>query len=93
MDALGRQPSRREAGTLFGPDVTKRFLEENHLEMIVRSHEVKMEGYDVQHDISFHPMNSSEFNCCTESALPSSLLPIIVILLAIRVLLFVLIMI
>lgn len=53
MDSEGRQPSRREAGTLFGPDVTTRFLEENHLDMLVRSHEVKMEGYDVQHDISF----------------------------------------
>lgn len=53
MDDEGRQPSRREAGTMFGPDVTKRFLEENHLELLVRSHEVKMEGYDVQHDISF----------------------------------------
>ena len=53
MDANGRQPSRREAGTMFGPDVTKRFLEDNHLDLLVRSHEVKMEGYDVQHDISF----------------------------------------
>ena len=53
MDTPGRQPSRREAGTLFGPDVTKRFLEENHLDLLVRSHEVKMDGYDVQHDISF----------------------------------------
>ena len=53
MDADGRQPSRREAGTMFGPDVTKRFLEDNHLDLLVRSHEVKMEGYDVQHDISF----------------------------------------
>ena len=26
MDTPGRQPSRREAVTLFGPDVTKRFL-------------------------------------------------------------------
>ena len=48
MDGMGRQPSRREAGIMFGKDV-----KENNLELLVRSHEVKMEGYDVQHDISF----------------------------------------
>ena len=53
MDGVGRQPSRREAGIMFGKDVTERFLKENNLELLVRSHECKMEGYDVQHDISF----------------------------------------
>ena len=53
MDSMGRQPSRREAGTMFGPDITKAFLEKNHLELLVRSHEVKMDGYEVQHDISY----------------------------------------
>ena len=52
MDTMGRLPSRREAGTMFGPDITKAFLEKNHLELLVRSHEVKMDGYEVQHDIS-----------------------------------------
>ncbi|KAK8826550.1 hypothetical protein WA538_006011 [Blastocystis sp. DL] len=52
MDGKGRQPSRREAGTMFGEDVTKQFLDDNHLDLLVRSHEVKMTGYDVQHDIS-----------------------------------------
>lgn len=53
MDGTGRQPSRREAGTLFGQDVTERFLKENNLKLLVRSHEVKMGGYEVQHGISF----------------------------------------
>ena len=52
MDGKGRQPSRREAGTMFGEDVTKQFLDDNHLDLLVRSHEVKMTGYDMQHDIS-----------------------------------------
>ncbi|OAO16748.1 serine/threonine-protein phosphatase [Blastocystis sp. ATCC 50177/Nand II] len=49
MDGTGRQPSRREAGTMFGQDVTERFLKENNLKLLVRSHEVKMGGYEVQH--------------------------------------------
>lgn len=34
----------------FGPDVTKRFCEANGLEAVIRSHEVRMEGYEVEHD-------------------------------------------
>lgn len=34
----------------FGPDVTKRFCENNGLEAVIRSHEVRMDGYEVQHD-------------------------------------------
>jgi hypothetical protein len=35
-----RSPSKRGVGLSFGPDVTKRFLELNNLDMVVRSHEV-----------------------------------------------------
>ena len=37
-------------GVAFGPDVSKRFLERNELQMVVRSHEVKEEGFEVAHD-------------------------------------------
>ncbi|KAK2730817.1 hypothetical protein FQN55_005427 [Onygenales sp. PD_40] len=46
----GRGPSKRGVGMQFGPDVTKRFCENNGLEAVIRSHEVRMEGYEVEHD-------------------------------------------
>eukprot|EP00903_Cladosiphon_okamuranus_P017863 g16439.t1 len=46
----GRSPSKRGVGMAFGPDITKAFLEGNDLKLLVRSHEVKEEGYLVEHD-------------------------------------------
>jgi len=46
----GRGPSKRGVGLQFGPDVTKRFCKNNGLEAVIRSHEVRMEGYEVEHD-------------------------------------------
>ncbi|KAI8877755.1 protein phosphatase 5 [Backusella circina FSU 941] len=47
---LGRGASKRGVGIQFGPDVTKNFLEKNNLDMVIRSHEVKEEGYVIEHD-------------------------------------------
>lgn len=44
----GRAPSKRGVGLSFGPDVTQRFLDDNNLKLLIRSHEVKMEGYEVE---------------------------------------------
>ncbi|GBG69022.1 hypothetical protein CBR_g3721 [Chara braunii] len=46
----GRSPSKRGVGVAFGPDVTSRFLQENNLELIVRSHEVREEGCQLEHN-------------------------------------------
>lgn len=46
----GRGPSKRGVGLQFGPDVTKRFCEANGLDAVIRSHEVRMDGYEVEHD-------------------------------------------
>ena len=44
----GRGPSKRGVGVAFGPDVAARFLDDNGLELLVRSHEVKDEGYEIE---------------------------------------------
>lgn len=45
----GKSPSKRGVGFSFGPDITQDFLERNNLDLLVRSHEVKEEGYLVEH--------------------------------------------
>jgi serine/threonine-protein phosphatase 5 len=47
---MGRSPSKRGVGLQFGPDVTKTFCDLNQLKCIVRSHEVKQDGYEIAHD-------------------------------------------
>ncbi|KAI8903779.1 serine/threonine-protein phosphatase 5-like protein [Gorgonomyces haynaldii] len=47
---LGRAPSKRGVGLQFGPDVTEKFCALNKLKMIIRSHEVKDQGYEVMHN-------------------------------------------
>jgi serine/threonine-protein phosphatase 5 len=42
----GRAPSKRGVGMSFGPDVAKKFLDDNKLKYLIRSHEVKQEGYE-----------------------------------------------
>jgi serine/threonine-protein phosphatase 5 len=47
-DGNGTIPSSRGAGVYFGPDVTEKFLRENNLKLLIRSHEVRDEGYSIE---------------------------------------------
>lgn len=47
---LGRKPNMRGISIEFGADVTKKFLQENDLNLLVRSHQVKEEGYEMMHN-------------------------------------------
>ncbi|KAF5380456.1 hypothetical protein D9615_004597 [Tricholomella constricta] len=50
QDEPGRGPSKRGVGIAFGPDVTKRWCTLNSVSGIIRSHEVRQDGYQVEHD-------------------------------------------
>lgn len=50
MPGEGRAPSKRGVGIQFGPDVTRDFCADNGLDYVVRSHEVKPDGYEVAHE-------------------------------------------
>lgn len=41
------QDSKRGVGLQFGPDITKKFLDDNNLKLVVRSHEVSGHGLPV----------------------------------------------
>ncbi|RPD74291.1 protein phosphatase 5, partial [Lentinus tigrinus ALCF2SS1-7] len=45
----GRGPSKRGVGIAFGPDVTKRWCQANGVTGVIRSHEVRQDGYSVEH--------------------------------------------
>ena len=69
--AKGRGPSKRGVGLSFGPDVTEKFCKLNGLSMVVRSHEVKEEGYEIDHNGQLVTVFSAP-NCqrqCTPGAM------------------------
>jgi diadenosine tetraphosphatase ApaH/serine/threonine PP2A family protein phosphatase len=46
----GYQTSPRQAGYIWGKDVTREFLKENKLDLLVRGHEQKAGGFEFAHD-------------------------------------------
>ncbi|KAA6360905.1 MAG: putative Serine/threonine-protein phosphatase, partial [Streblomastix strix] len=49
MEQPGQRQSLRPFGCSFGPNITDEFLDRNQLQMIIRSHEVRLQGYSVEH--------------------------------------------
>jgi len=50
QESPGWGPSKRGVGIAFGPDVTRRWCELNGVTGIMRSHEVRQDGYAVEHN-------------------------------------------
>jgi serine/threonine-protein phosphatase 5 len=50
MDQYGHAPSPRGVTKTFGPDITEAFLKREGLDLLIRSHQMQMEGYLVQHN-------------------------------------------
>ncbi|KIY74393.1 protein phosphatase 5, partial [Cylindrobasidium torrendii FP15055 ss-10] len=46
----GRGPSKRGVGIGFGPDVTRKWCNLNGVTGVIRSHEVRQDGYEIEHD-------------------------------------------
>ncbi|QPG75319.1 hypothetical protein FOA43_002671 [Brettanomyces nanus] len=65
----GRGPSKRGIGLQFGPDVTKKFCDSNHLKMVIRSHEVRDGGYEIEHDGRLVTVFSAPKYCDSQSNL------------------------
>ncbi|CAO4382478.1 unnamed protein product [Caenorhabditis nigoni] len=59
----GRSPSKRGVGCQFGPDVTAKWCEANGIEYVVRSHEVKPEGYEMHHNGQCYTVFSAPNYC------------------------------
>ena len=50
MESNGFAPSPRGVTSTFGPDVTEKFLDNNNLDLLIRSHQVQQQGYNVMHN-------------------------------------------
>ncbi|CAI5453610.1 unnamed protein product [Caenorhabditis angaria] len=60
---VGRSPSKRGVGCQFGPDVTSRWCADNGIDYVVRSHEVKPEGYEEHHNGQCYTVFSAPNYC------------------------------
>lgn len=50
VDRIGITASHRGLGYLYGPDITRDFVQFNNISVVIRSHQYKETGYSEQHD-------------------------------------------
>lgn len=62
-DRRGARPSKRGAGVEFGPDITQAFLARSDLDLLVRSHEMVEEGYQLSHNGNIMTIFSASYYC------------------------------
>lgn len=58
----GNAPNPRGAGVVFGPDVTRRFLQRNNLAMVIRSHECVRTGFELPYPGDDEPILATIFS-------------------------------
>ncbi|KAJ3440301.1 serine/threonine-protein phosphatase pp2a-related [Anaeramoeba flamelloides] len=46
----GFSENTRGVGCTFGQDITKKFLKNNNMELIIRAHQLQMGGYSIKHN-------------------------------------------
>lgn len=71
--------SLRGAGTYFGPDVTQTFLQKYKLQYLVRSHECKPEGHELQHNGKVKSINHASFPSHNQNLMFATTLQVITI--------------
>ncbi|SBT37435.1 serine/threonine protein phosphatase 5, putative (PP5) [Plasmodium ovale wallikeri] len=59
----GFKPSKRGIGFSFGTDITENFLKKNNLSLIIRSHEVRDEGYSIEQNGLLYTVFSAPNYC------------------------------
>ncbi|CRG93910.1 serine/threonine protein phosphatase, putative [Plasmodium gallinaceum] len=59
----GFKPSKRGIGFSFGTDITENFLKKNNLSLIIRSHEVRDEGYSIEQNGMLYTVFSAPNYC------------------------------
>lgn len=59
----GFKPSKRGIGFSFGTDITESFLKKNNLSLIIRSHEVRDEGYSLEQNGQLYTVFSAPNYC------------------------------
>eukprot|EP00818_Percolomonas_sp_WS_P001986 CAMPEP_0117444500 /NCGR_PEP_ID=MMETSP0759-20121206/5276_1 /TAXON_ID=63605 /ORGANISM="Percolomonas cosmopolitus, Strain WS" /LENGTH=487 /DNA_ID=CAMNT_0005236575 /DNA_START=39 /DNA_END=1499 /DNA_ORIENTATION=+ len=64
--ANGRHPSQRGVSRAFGPDVSRHFMENNGLDLVIRSHEMKMDGYEIEPEVNLVTLFSAPNYCSSQ---------------------------